>query len=32
MIKILGMPHSTNLPSSRKPDRRKVGRDIYDLL
>jgi len=31
-VKILGMPHGTNLPPSRKPDRRKVGRDIYDLL
>jgi hypothetical protein len=32
MIKIPGMPLSTNLPPGRKPDLRKVGRDIYELL
>jgi hypothetical protein len=32
MIKIPGMPLSANLPPDRKPDLRKVGRDIYELL
>jgi hypothetical protein len=32
MIKIPRMPLSTNLSPGSKPDRHKVGRDIYELL
>ena len=32
MIKINGMPLSTNFHQGRKPDLDKVGRDIYELL